>query len=117
MAGRDVDELADRKYQGILRASHPLITRHCDPDRLVGSLSAQNLLTNNDRYKLTNPLVTPLRRLNELVEWLPRKGGNWFERFASAIANTVEEGNSPNTDGHVIVLRYLLEEAQKGLLP
>ena len=103
----------EEKYRRILRECHPLITRHCNPDELVGPLSAQHLLTNDQVYTLKNRLLPPLQRLNELMEWLPRKGGNWFERFATALAS-VKEGIIPTTDGHVTVLKKLWEKAEEG---
>jgi len=105
----------EEQYKRILRECHPLVTDKCDPDQLVGPLSAQQLLTSNQRYTLNNQLLTPLQRLNELMEWLPRKGGNWFERFATALA-TPREGVIPATDGHVIVLKKLWEKAEQGVL-
>ena len=104
----------EEKYRRILRECHPLITAHCNPDELVGPLSAQHLLTSNETYTLGNRLLPPLQRLNELMEWLPRKGDNWFERFATALA-TRKEGIIPATDGHVTVLKKIWEKAQEGL--
>ena len=100
----------EEHYRRILKQCHPLITQHCNPDELVGHLSAQHLLTSNERYTLANQLLTPLQRLNELVEWLPRKGGNWFERFANALAAI------PNPGGHVTVLQKMWEMAEEGML-
>ena len=105
----------EQHYRQILRECHPLITQYCDPDQLVGFLSAQDLLTSSENYTLRNQLIAPLQRLNSLVEWLPRKGGNWFERFAIALANS-KKGVVPDTDGHVIVLKKMWEMAQQGSL-
>ena len=110
-----MSEEQDEHYRRILRECHPLITRHCDPDQLVGPLSAQHLLTSSEIYTLKNQLIAPLHRLNDLVEWLPRKGGDWFERFAIALASP-KEGIIPGTDGHVIVLKKIREMAEEGLL-
>lgn len=105
----------EEHYRRILRECHPLITRYCDPDQLVGPLSAQHLLTSSETYSLKNQLIAPLNRLNDLVEWLPRKGSNWFERFANALASPTA-GITQDTDGHVIVLKKMWEMAQEGLL-
>ena len=104
----------EEHYRRILRECHPLITQYCDPDQLVGPLSAQHLLTSSESYTLKNQLLPPLHRLNDLVDWLPRKGGNWFERFAIALASS-KKGIVPDTDGHVIVLKKMWEMAQQGL--
>lgn len=105
----------EEHYRRILRECHPLITRYCDPDELVAPLSAQHLLTASEKYTLKNRLLPPLHRLNDLVEWLPRKGDDWFERFAAALASD-KEGIISDTDGHVIVLKKMWEMAQEGLL-
>lgn len=101
----------EEHYRRILRECHPLITQYCNPDQLVGPLSAQHLLTSSQSYTLKNQLLAPLQRLNDLVEWLPRKGDNWFERFANALADT------QNTDGHVIVLKKMWEMAAEANWP
>ena len=109
-----VDNNREEQYRRILRECHPLVTDKCDPDELVGPLSAQHLLTRSEVFTLQNRHLSPLQRLNELMEWLPRKGGNWFERFAIALA-TRREGVIPATDGHVIVLKSLWEKAEQGV--
>ena len=100
----------EEHYRRILRECHPLITRYCNPLELVGPLSAQHLLTSNETYILNNQLLPPLQRLNELVEWLPRKGGNWLERFANALADI------PPPGGHVTVLQKIRQMAEEGML-
>ena len=87
-----------------------MITQCCNPDELVGPLSAQHLLTSNETYILKNQLLPPLQRLNELVEWLPRKGGNWLERFSDALAAI------PYNGGHVTVLEKIRKMAEEGML-
>ena len=60
--------------------------------------------------------MPPLNRLSELVEWLPRKGGNFLSVLPSQFIPVLIKG-VPELDGHVTVLKYLWEEVDKGLLP
>ena len=58
-------------------------------------------LTNEESGRLINTNVSEEQKIKELMEFFPKKGGNWFENFMDALTKT-QAGT-----GHNIIIAAL----------
>lgn len=93
----------------VLMTCHGIFRKFLDVDLIFPYLGRNNLLTQCDREVLSNQYFTRTRKIDHLVEILPRKGGGWFEIFINTLQESAEGTGSAHTD----LIRALRREKAK----
>lgn len=78
----------DHTWCAALRETHPSFASMLDIDTFIPAITAQHMLTDNEIYNLRNPVISPLVRINQMIEWFPRKGEQWWLKVLIALYNS-----------------------------
>ena len=94
------------------RKSSVEFTNYLDVGQIYAPLNSRNCLTVPQGAKLRNDVIGSATKINDLMAWMPAKGGKWFEDFVGAL-NETKTGT-----GHATIIEALqknLYEAAKEL--
>lgn len=66
-----------------------------DPDTIIPYLNSKCLLSTNEFQEL-QATPTSIGKIDKIIEWLPRKGKGWWDKFLDCLTDT-----SRDASGHV----------------
>ena len=92
------------------RKSSPEFNAHLDVKEIYVPLNSRGYLTTAQGEELRNNVIDSSTKINDLMAWMPTKGGNWFAGFVAAL-NETKSGT-----GHATIIKALqknLYEAAK----
>ena len=87
------------------RKSSTVFNNFLDVQEIYAPLNDRNYLTRSQGEKLRNKLIDNDTKINDLLAWMPTKGGTWFADFVGALNET------KNGTGHA----QIIEALQKNL--
>ena len=93
----------------VLFACHKMFRKFLDIEEIVPCLGKHDLLTAEDRDVLLHLNCTRYKKIDHLLNILPRKGREWFEIFIIALTESTEGTGSAHTD----LIRALRREKAK----
>lgn len=82
----------------VLAKRHYLFRKRLDVSGILPHLGRYDLLTKDDREFLSNEQKSHSRKIDYLVEILPRKGRDWFEKLITALKESSEGTGSAHID-------------------
>jgi len=65
-------------------------TTKLDPSAIFAHLTAQHLLTDDDKQVLLNTSRTPRENSKYIMQILPRKGDGWFDKLLHCLRESVD---------------------------
>ena len=75
-------------YQNALNQCSVDLHSKLDPEIIQPYLLHQNMLTNVEMAMLTNVMVTRYKKINDLMDLLPRKGSDWWKKFIKSLRSS-----------------------------
>ena len=92
------------------RKSSTEFNNYLNVETIYVPLNSRNCFTGPQCQELLNDSISSFKKINDLLGWMPGKGGNWFADFVSALNET------KNGTGHAEIIKALqknLYEAAK----
>ena len=84
-------------YTNALNACHHDLRRYLDPQAILPSLNAKNLLTHDEEESLQNHSTTRQAKVDKIKELLPTKGEGWWNKFMDCLEDTAHLGTGHST--------------------
>ena len=81
--------------------------QHLDVTEIYGHLCSRSYLTGTQKEKLRSPSVKRYENIDELMEWMPAKGGSWFADFVSMLKQTT------TGTGHSTIIQALKDNLRE----
>lgn len=66
-----------------LQSHYVVLSDKLDLEKIIPYLKQDKMLTNDEFQILTNPSFTVKQRRGKLLDFMPRKGRNYFEHFGN----------------------------------
>lgn len=97
---------------GLLRRFAPELQRNIDLNILVPFLLSAELLTRDEEYTVTNPLLPHGERIRSLVSFVSAKGLDGVRIFLHSLRRSVDEHGSVAAGGHTYLDQILSSASQ-----
>lgn len=82
----------------VLSNCHDMFRQLLDIPEIIPHLAKYDLLTDNDKDKLTNQQTSRSTKIDYVMQILPRKGSGWFEKLINALRESSRGTGSAHID-------------------
>ena len=100
LALKRTGKLDSEQQERILNSLHPSVRRMLNVHEIFSQLNQQGLLTPLEKGKLRNDLYTEDQKIDNIIEWIPRKGSDALGRFLICL----EESSEGTAHGELVGL-------------